>query len=123
MLTIFSVSYVEMCKKVRAAGGMYTFVSHGLGRELGFMSGFSLLVAYTLFSASLIGGFSKFTQLKLRPVRHRDPVDLHRALRDALLPALAYFDVEISVKVLGAALCGELGGDHDLHLLGSVSCC
>ena len=65
VLTIFSVAYVEMAKKVRAAGGMYTFVSLGLGRELGFMSGFSLLVAYVLFGGSLIGGFATFTQLKL----------------------------------------------------------
>ena len=49
VLTIFSVAYVQMCLKVRAAGGMYTFVSHGLGRPFGLMSGLSLMVAYTIF--------------------------------------------------------------------------
>jgi amino acid transporter len=108
VLTIFSVSYVEMCKKVRAAGGMYTFVSHGLGRELGFMSGFSLLVAYTLFSASLIGGFSKFTQLKMDQYDIGVPWIYIALFAMLCCFALAYFDVEISVKVLGAALLGEL---------------
>jgi amino acid transporter len=108
VLTIFSVSYVEMCKKVRAAGGMYTFVSHGLGRELGFMSGFSLLVAYTVFSASLIGGFSKFTQLKLDQYDIGIPWIWIALFAVLCCLALAYYDVEISVKVLGAALLGEL---------------
>jgi hypothetical protein len=45
VLTIFSVGYVQMAKKLRAAGGMFTYVSHGLGRPLGLMSGFSLAAA------------------------------------------------------------------------------
>ena len=35
VLTIFSVGYVAMARKVTAAGGFYSFISHGLGRELG----------------------------------------------------------------------------------------
>ena len=35
ILTIFSVGYVAMARKVTAAGGFYSFISHGLGRELG----------------------------------------------------------------------------------------
>ena len=43
VLTIFSVGYVQMARKLRAAGGMFTYVSHGLGRSLGLMSGLSLV--------------------------------------------------------------------------------
>jgi amino acid transporter len=108
VLTIFSVAMVEMCKKVRAAGGMYTFVSLGLGRELGFMSGFSLLVAYVLFGASLIGGFAAFTQVKLDQYDISIPW-IYIALAAVLLCVLlAFFEVEISAKVLGIALMGEL---------------
>jgi hypothetical protein len=39
---------------------MFTYVSHGLGRALGMMSGLLLAAAYTLFGASLIGGFAAF---------------------------------------------------------------
>ena len=35
ILTIFSVGYIAMARKVTAAGGFYSFISHGLGRELG----------------------------------------------------------------------------------------
>ena len=46
VLTIFSVGYVAMARKVTAAGGFYSFISHGLGRELGMASGFAMVVAY-----------------------------------------------------------------------------
>src|SRR5882762_11777009 len=41
ILTIFSVGYVAMSRKVTTAGGFYSYISHGLGRELGLGSGFA----------------------------------------------------------------------------------
>src|SRR3982074_2265822 len=34
VLTIFSVGYVAMARKKTAAGGFYSYISHGLGREI-----------------------------------------------------------------------------------------
>src|ERR1044072_9952692 len=34
-LTIFSTGYIEMARRITAAGGFYTFISHGLGRVPG----------------------------------------------------------------------------------------
>src|ERR671937_2366040 len=53
ILTIFSVGYVAMSRKVTAAGGFYSFISHGLGRELGMASGLAMVSAYAVFEASL----------------------------------------------------------------------
>ena len=39
ILTIFSIGYVAMARKIRATGGFYTLISHGLGRELGLATG------------------------------------------------------------------------------------
>ena len=41
VLTIFSVGYVAMARKVTTAGGFYSFISHGLNRELGMATGFA----------------------------------------------------------------------------------
>ena len=71
VLTIFSIAYAEMAKKVRAAGGMYTYVSHGLGQAWGVMAGYSLMVGYAIFGVALLGGFSSFTQAEARAVRRR----------------------------------------------------
>src|ERR1700675_2937034 len=57
ILTIFSVGYVAMARKVTAAGGFYSFISHGLGRELGLATGLAMVVAYSVFEASRCGAF------------------------------------------------------------------
>ena len=111
VLTIFSVGYVQMARKLRSAGGMFTYVSHGLGRSLGMMSGLSLAAAYTLFGASLIGGFAAFAQAKVASVTETDPINWiwFALLGIVLISALGYFDIPISAKVLGIALLFELG--------------
>src|SRR5947209_1290029 len=45
VLAIFSVGYVAMARKVTTAGGFYSFISHGLGRELGMASGLLMVSA------------------------------------------------------------------------------
>src|SRR4051795_11542200 len=60
ILTIFSIGYVAMARKIRAAGGFYSFISHGLGRELGMAAGICGAIAYSLFEVSLLGGFAYF---------------------------------------------------------------
>jgi amino acid transporter len=110
ILTIFSVGFVQMARKLRAAGGMFTFVSHGLGRTMGMVAGLSLAAAYTLFGASLIGGFSAFAQAKVASVTDTDPINwIWYALIGIVgIAALGYFDIPISAKILGVALLFEL---------------
>src|SRR4051794_8400897 len=108
ILTIFSIAYAEMAKKVRAAGGMYTYVSHGLGQQWGMMAGYSLMIGYAIFGVALLGGFSNFAQVKLAQY------DVHvnwlwlALIGVGLVVFLAYFDVEISARVLGIALISEV---------------
>ena len=65
VLTAFSVGYVAMARKKTTAGGFYSYISHGLGRELGIGTGYGAVVAYSVFEASLCGGFAYFLGLKL----------------------------------------------------------
>jgi amino acid transporter len=108
VLTIFSIAYAEMAKKIRAAGGMYTYVSHGLGQSWGLLAGYSLAIAYMIFGVALLGGFSAFAQGKL--AQYGWHVNwLWIALAGlAVVVFLAYFDVEISARVLGVALISEI---------------
>src|SRR5215469_1556575 len=39
VLVVFSVGYVAMARKKTAAGGFYSYISHGLGREIGIGTG------------------------------------------------------------------------------------
>ena len=108
ILAIFSVGYVSMARKVTAAGGFYSFISHGLGRELGMASGLAMVVAYSVFEASLCGGFAYFGVLKLGQYGYHPSWVLVALFMVLLISILAYFDVHISARVLGLALISEV---------------
>jgi amino acid transporter len=109
ILTIFSIGYVAMAKKIRATGGFYTFISHGLGRELGLAAGLTGALSYALFEVSLLGGFAYFSATNFNDWFGWEIPWIAFALFAAvLISILCYFDVELSVKVLGFALIGEV---------------
>ncbi len=109
ILTIFSIGYVAMARKIRATGGFYTLISHGLGRELGLATGICGALAYSLFEVSLLGGFSYFAVTNFNAwFDWNIPWPLFAFSAALLISILCWFDVELSVKVLGTALIGEL---------------
>ena len=109
ILTIFSVGYVAMARKMRSAGGFYTFISHGLGRELGMAAGICGALSYALFEVSLLGGFSYFAATNFNDwFGWEIPWVLFALFAAVLISVLCYWDVELSVRVLGFALIGEV---------------
>ncbi len=109
ILTIFSVGYVAMARHIRAAGGFYSFISHGLGRELGLITGICGAIAYSLFEVSLLGGFAYFANLNFNDWFGWDiPWPLFAFGAAIVISVFCWFDVELSVRVLGIALIGEV---------------
>jgi amino acid transporter len=108
VLTIFSVGYVAMSRKKTAAGGFYSYISHGLGREIGFGAGFGSLVAYGVFEASLSGGFAYFLNLKLASFGVNVGWAWLALGMVVLIGVLTYFDVSFSVKILAIGLITEV---------------
>jgi amino acid transporter len=108
VLTIFSVGYVAMARKKTTAGGFYSFISHGLGREIGMGTGFGAVLAYSVFEASLCGGFAYFLNLKLAQYGTNIAWPWLALGMVALICILAYFDVRLSTAVLGVALISEV---------------
>src|SRR3954463_9133938 len=109
ILTIFTVGYVTMARKIRATGGFYSFISHGLGREAGMAAGICGALAYSLFEVSLLGGFAYFANTNFNDwFGWNIPWPVFAFAAAALISVLCYFDVELSVRVLGVALIGEI---------------
>src|SRR3984893_10175303 len=116
VLTIFSVGYVAMSRKVTMAGGFYSYISHGLGRELGLGTGFAAVVAYSVFEASLAGGFAYFLQLKLAQIAQSTGLNWLGYIQwpwlamfmVVLISVITYFDIRISARLLGVFLIGEI---------------
>jgi amino acid transporter len=108
ILLIFSIGYAAMAAKVSAVGGFYSFISHGLGRELGMGMGFAAVVAYSVFEPSLAGGFAYFANLKLAQFGIDISWPWLALAMVVLISVLTYFDVTISTAVLGVALIAEV---------------
>src|ERR671926_267418 len=104
VLTIFSIGYATMAQRITAAGGFYSFISPGLGRELGMGAGFASVVAYSVFEASLAGGFAYFANLKLAQHGYHVRWFWLALFMVGLIAVLTYFDVRLSARLLGLAL-------------------
>jgi amino acid transporter len=108
VLVVFAVGYVAMAKKKTTAGGFYSYISHGLGREIGIGTGYASVVAYSVFEASLAGGFAYFLSLKLNAYGVNIAWPWLALGMVAIIAALTYFDVRISSWVLAVGLISEI---------------
>ena len=97
-----------MAGKITAVGGFYSFISHGLGRELGLGAAFASVVAYSVFEASLCGGFAYFAHLKFQQHGHNIRWFWLALFMVGLIAVLTYFDIRVSARLLGIALIGEV---------------
>jgi amino acid transporter len=109
VLTIFSVGYAAMARKVSSVGGFYSFTSQGLGRELGMAAGLASFASYSVFEASLTGIFAFFANAWLSSHFGINVSWIWLSLfAIALCGVLSYLDVRLSAAVLGAALVLEV---------------
>jgi amino acid transporter len=108
VLVIFSVGYVAMARVKTTAGGFYSYISHGLGREVGIGTGYGALIAYSVFEASLAGGFAYFLHLKLSEFGVNVSWPWLAIGMVLLISILAYFDIRLSSMVLGLGLVSEV---------------
>ncbi len=109
VLTVFSIGYAAMASRVSSVGGFYSFISQGLGREIGMSAGVTSLACYSLFEASLTGLFAFFGNKWLSDHFGINVPWLWLALlMIAVIAVLAYRDVKLSAKILGVALVAEV---------------
>lgn len=109
VLTIFCVGYAAMATRVSSVGGFYSFISQGLGREIGMSAGFTSLVCYSIFEASLYGLFAYFANIWISSHLGIDIGWVWLALAAVIGAAiLSVRDVKLSAAVLGIALVLEV---------------
>lgn len=109
VLGLFALGYASMAKHITATGAFYGYISHGLGRIVGMASGMIITMAYVVFEASLVGIFSFFAQSVVDDYLH---VHIHwivfAIIMLALNSILAYYDINLTAKVLGVFLITEI---------------
>ena len=108
VLVIFSIGYATMASRVSSVGGFYSYISQGLGRELGMSAGFTALACYSIFEASLCGLFAYFGNIWLSQHLGINVGWVWLALA-ALVGGgiLSVRDVRLSTAILGTAVLLE----------------
>ena len=107
--TIFSVGYIAMARRVTSAGGFYTFVSRGLGRVAGLGVGYLIALCYIIFSAAVLGVTSYFASTTVATITGVDlPAWVYMIIGLVLVSLFAWFHIELTAKVLGVLLIGEV---------------
>jgi amino acid transporter len=108
VLLLFSAGYAAMASKLTAAGGFYSFISHGIGRPFGMAAGWSAMAGYLLVECALIGAIGYFTNNTVATLLHVNISWVVWAFAGiAICTALSWADVKLSAKVLGVALVIE----------------
>src|SRR3712207_125669 len=109
MLAVFAVGYVAMSRRVTSAGGMYAFVSHGLGRTAGLGAAAVVTVAYAVLTAAIMGAFGYFASVTVESWTGLS-IPVWTLLFGALAVNVlfAWFEVRITARVLGVFFLAEL---------------
>ncbi|WP_406497922.1 APC family permease [Streptomyces sp. NBC_01604] len=108
-LTVFSVGYIAMSRRVTSAGGFYTFISRGLGRITGVGSGVLIALCYIIFSAAVIGVMGYFAATSVEEwTGWSIPAAVYMFGGLGVMSLLAWFHIELTAKVLGVLLVSEV---------------
>jgi amino acid transporter len=108
-LTVFSVGYIEMARRVTSAGGFYTFVSRGLGSVAGLGTGVLIAACYLIFTAAVTGVLGYFASTTIDDWTGANiPAWVYMFAALGIMMALAFFHIELTAKVLGVALVSEV---------------
>lgn len=108
-LTIFSVGYIAMARKVSAAGGFYSFISHGLGQTAAAGAGVLIWLCYIAFTAAVLGVCGYFAHSTLQDFFSVNvPAWIIELVALGLMSTLAWFHIELTARVLGVCLTCEV---------------
>ncbi|MFD9669389.1 APC family permease [Rhodococcus sp. NPDC059968] len=111
LLTLFAVGFLAMGRHMKNPGAFYSYATAGLGRPAGVAASFIALFSYYV---TLLGSLA-YAGLSLPSLVHDTlygpQMDWWVAalIYAGLLAVLGYFSIELSSKVLGVLLAGELG--------------
>jgi len=109
ILTIFSVGYIEMARRVTSAGGFYSFVSHGLGQVMGMGTALLIAACYLIFAAAVTGVTTYFFVTTVEAwTGFAIPAWIVLAALVLIMTLLTFFHIELSARFLGFALIGEV---------------
>lgn len=109
ILLFFAVGFTAATPYVRSAGAFYAYVDKGIGRGAGLGTAFSALLSYLVLEAGVFGLFGPAVDGLLQSYGvPAVPWFVYAAAGFVIVSALAYFNIELSGRVLAVLLIGEV---------------
>jgi len=109
VLFLFAVGLSAMTRHVPKPGAFFTFVGYGLGKPAGLATAFLALLTYTAIQVSVHGYVGYILSVTVAGLGGPDlPWYLYSLLTIALVGFLGYRHIDLSSKVLGVLLVGEV---------------
>ncbi|KQP01683.1 APC family permease [Leifsonia sp. Leaf264] len=109
ILLLFSVGLATMTKHVPKPGAFFTFVGYGLGRPLGLAAAYLALFTYTAIQVAVHGYVGYIMSVTIAGLGGPDiPWYVYSLAIIALVGILGYRHIDLSSKVLGIMLVGEI---------------
>jgi amino acid transporter len=110
VLLLFSVGLSAMSRHVPRAGAFFTYIGHGLSRSWGVAAAFLALVTYTAIQVSVYGFIGAQLQIVAGHIGLAAvPWWVWSLAVAAVTGVLGYRHIDLSSKVLGVLLIGEIG--------------
>jgi amino acid transporter len=109
VLLLFSVGLAAMTKKIPKPGGFFTFVGYGLGKPSGLATAHVALLAYTTIQVAVYGYLGFLLSTTIAGLGGPEVAWwLYALAAAAVVGLLGYRHIDLSSKVLGVLLIGEV---------------
>jgi len=109
LFAVFSVGYVAMSRHISNAGGFVAYVAGGLGTRAATAAAGLALLTYVALQCALWGQYSVFAQATIQDKLGLDlPAWIWLFLTLALVTAMAYRGIDVSLRTLGTLLLLEI---------------
>jgi amino acid transporter len=108
ILSVFTVGFVAMSRRIVNSGAFYSYISHGLGRVVGVGAAFVALPAYSLMQIGLFGLFGVVAQGILEAFGVKTNWFVCALVAWAIVAVLGLLWVDLSGKVLAVLLVAEI---------------
>jgi amino acid transporter len=108
-LTLFSIGYAAMSRRIVNAGGFYTYLSCGLGKPVAVAGGVVAVIAYNAVTVGLAGAFGYFARLVGQAHGLTLPWEGYATVAVVAMAVLGYRQIDLSARVLAILMAAEIG--------------
>lgn len=110
ILLLFSVGLAAMARVVPRPGAFFTYIGYGLGNRMGLAAAFLALLTYTTIQVSVYGYLGYILEVTFAGLGAPSiPWWIWSLAMVAAVGALGYRYIDVSSKILGVLLVGEIG--------------